>query len=137
MAKSSSVPISQRVITRRDFCKLALAAGLAAGCSASSEPSAIPTDVGEDYSLVAFCGIRCLEECPDHAYPKTCDGCQSTGDKLSFYCSSMCSIRKCALEKGVLTCAHCDDYPNCTAPEWTRFPMLKDKIQKIRNDLKS
>ena len=37
-----------------------------------------------------------------------CSGCRATGVHGP-YCS-MCSIRACAMEKGVATCAHCADY---------------------------
>ena len=134
---------------RRDFLKLAVAAGtglLAAGCSTSQEPSAsptitpapvptaIPTYSAEDFSHMAYCGIRCWAACPEHAYPNSCEGCKSEGGKLSRSCG-FCAIRKCASEKQVLTCAHCDEYPSCEADTWTRYPILRDKIDQIRSDL--
>ncbi|MFO8010539.1 MAG: DUF3795 domain-containing protein [Dehalococcoidia bacterium] len=38
-----------------------------------------------------------------------CMGCASDGP-LFFYCG-MCDIRKCAMERGLLNCAHCSEYP--------------------------
>ncbi len=38
-----------------------------------------------------------------------CDGCRAEGRKI-FYCSNICEIRKCGVEKGVSTCADCRDY---------------------------
>ena len=38
-----------------------------------------------------------------------CDGCLSEGGNLFHYCT-ICEIRKCGLEKGIETCAHCPDY---------------------------
>jgi hypothetical protein len=37
-----------------------------------------------------------------------CDGCRS-GARLCGYCG-MCGVHKCASGRGVVTCAHCDDY---------------------------
>ena len=39
-----------------------------------------------------------------------CNGCRSDEQKF-FYCSDMCEIRKCGIEKGVENCAGCDEYP--------------------------
>jgi hypothetical protein len=39
-----------------------------------------------------------------------CTGCKSDGVKL-FYCRNLCEIRKCALPRGIDTCAKCVDYP--------------------------
>jgi hypothetical protein len=38
----------------------------------------------------------------------TCDGCHAT-TRLGGYCS-LCNVRKCALGKGLQTCAECPDY---------------------------
>ena len=83
---------------------------------------------------MAYCGIRCWSACPEGAYPDQCEGCKSQGGKLSPYCET-CAVRKCASEKGVLTCAHCDGYPTCEADTWKTFPMLRSKIDRIRSDL--
>ena len=39
-----------------------------------------------------------------------CDGCKSEDSVLFKHCD-MCEVRACAMERGVETCAHCDDYP--------------------------
>jgi hypothetical protein len=38
-----------------------------------------------------------------------CDGCRMEGGRLFSGCSK-CQIRKCAREKGVENCAHCNEY---------------------------
>ena len=86
--------------------------------------------------MIAYCGLVCTD-CP--AYKATqandrealaqiaekwkeqfnmtdltadtvmCDGCLSTDGRLIGYCSQ-CAIRACGVERGVVNCAHCDDY---------------------------
>jgi hypothetical protein len=144
-------------ISRSGFLKLAATAGLlVVGCNAKPEPTAtptskptvpptimptsaptaIPTYSAEDFSRMAYCGIRCWSACPEHAYPKSCEGCKSSGGILAPYCQT-CAIRKCASEKQVLTCAHCQEYPSCTVETWTIFPVLRKKIDQIRSDLQN
>lgn len=38
-----------------------------------------------------------------------CDGCLSAGPHLCSHCGE-CEIRACARSRGVINCAHCDDY---------------------------
>ena len=37
-----------------------------------------------------------------------CHGCKS--NLISGFCRKLCTIRPCAIERNVETCAHCDDY---------------------------
>lgn len=41
-----------------------------------------------------------------------CTGCRVPGVK-SPYCSDMCPIRKCAMDKGVETCGGCEEWQGC------------------------
>ena len=41
-----------------------------------------------------------------------CEGCNVDGLKTPF-CESMCEIRKCALDKGFVTCGECDSLETC------------------------
>jgi hypothetical protein len=52
-----------------------------------------------------------------------CEGCHSTGE-LFFHCYQ-CSVRNCATEKGVNTCADCGEYP------------CEDKLQTLWKQLNS
>jgi hypothetical protein len=38
-----------------------------------------------------------------------CDGCLASNGRLAGYCA-ICEIRACAIERGVVNCAHCADY---------------------------
>ena len=88
---------------------------------------------------IAYCGLNC-EECD--AYIATvnddqdlrektaklwselnqttilpeqinCEGCRNDGVK-TFFCGMLCAIRKCAMQKGVKTCAGCAGFEDCT-----------------------
>jgi hypothetical protein len=88
------------------------------------------------YEMISYCGLDC-SACP--AYLATqkddmaelaevakewskqfkmeippesivCDGCKTSEDtRRSGYCST-CGVRACAVERGVATCAHCEEY---------------------------
>jgi len=88
------------------------------------------------YEMISYCGLDC-SACP--AYQATqkddmeelarvakewseqfkmeippesivCDGCKTGDDaRRSGYCS-ICGVRSCAVERGVDTCAHCEEY---------------------------
>ena len=88
--------------------------------------------------MIAYCGLNCTQ-CPSliataandiEALKATakkaqeewgvmdatwetvqCTGCKGSGVRIA-YCAD-CAIRACAEEKGVETCAHCDDYETC------------------------
>jgi len=111
--------------------------------------------------IVAFCGIRC-DKCDTFIATKTnddvrraeiarrwskqfkaefkpeqmnCAGCRSAKGPVFFYCP-MCQIRKCGMEKGVLTCAHCDDYGCDTLEQFLKMsPESKHVLEGIRKTL--
>jgi len=85
---------------------------------------------------VAYCGIRCREACPDYKYPSLCSSCKSEDEKHSSFWER-CMIRKCAVEKQVVTCAHCDEYPTCDDPMWESYPWLRRQIDQIRSNLEA
>jgi len=64
-----------------------------------------------------------------------CDGCKTEGGRLLSGCSK-CQVRKCAREKGVENCAHCDGYP-CEELEKlsAKEPEVKKRLEEIRNKL--
>ncbi|MBN2542159.1 DUF3795 domain-containing protein [bacterium] len=110
--------------------------------------------------ILAFCGIMC-SSCP--AYIATqedddekrrkivdewnskefplkledinCDGCLPFAKKLLPFCNE-CTVRICALDKGVENCAYCDDYP-CQKLEfpWSMAKDAKDRLDDIRKTL--
>ncbi len=85
--------------------------------------------------MIAFCGLVC-NECPAFIATKendnvrrketaeewskqfntsikpediNCEGCVSNSEVL-FSHPKLCEIRKCGQEKGIMNCAHCDEY---------------------------
>ncbi len=64
----------------------------------------------------------------------TCDGCM-TGERHGGYCLD-CGVRKCALERGLPTCAHCPDYACDTISAFFKMaPDLKAQIEAMRKEV--
>ena len=111
--------------------------------------------------MTAYCGLVCTQ-CPtyvatmkddDHERERVaahwseqyntkitpsdinCDGCKSGNGRLFKFCN-MCEVRRCAEEKVVETCAHCDDYA-CTKIEalFAMEPRMKKALDRIRATL--
>ena len=64
-----------------------------------------------------------------------CDGCKAVSGRLFSSCSK-CVVRKCASQKGVETCAHCDEYA-CDKLEklFSTEPGAKESLEEIRKTL--
>ena len=112
-------------------------------------------------NIIAFCGIEC-STCPAFIAHKTddddlrkktaadwskafgmeipaqainCVGCLApTGVKIS-YCQE-CEIRKCAVEKDVKNCAHCNEYICARLDKWFKdVPDAKERLDQIHQTL--
>jgi len=62
-----------------------------------------------------------------------CDGCKTETERL-FSASKKCQIRKCARQKGVENCAHCDEYA-CESLEklFNTEPDAKKRLDEIKS----
>ena len=110
--------------------------------------------------IIAYCGLVCTK-CP--AYTATqaddmealkqlaetwsqqfgsaitaadciCDGCLGDGRKIG-HCSE-CGVRACAIERGVVNCAHCADYGCKTLADFLKAaPEAKATLEQIRLSL--
>jgi len=62
-----------------------------------------------------------------------CDGCKTETGRLFSGCKS-CQIRKCAREKSIENCAHCDDFP-CESLEkfFNTEPDARKRLDEIRS----
>jgi hypothetical protein len=66
-----------------------------------------------------------------------CDGCKTEGGRLFPGCKK-CQIRKCARQKGVENCAHCDEYACEKLKEFfatEAHAHAKERLDKIRAQL--
>ncbi|MFH0790045.1 MAG: DUF3795 domain-containing protein [Candidatus Omnitrophota bacterium] len=62
-----------------------------------------------------------------------CDGCSSGGKKF-FYCSDICELRKCCLNRGIENCAVCDKYICDKLAEFVKIaPEAKEALERVRN----
>ncbi len=111
--------------------------------------------------IIAACGIVC-SECPAYIAtlnddeemrektaeewskafgvtlsPKDiyCDGCMEEGEMYFNHCYE-CEIRKCVQGKGILNCAHCEDYA-CEKVEgiFKMVPQAKEELEALRKTL--
>ena len=110
--------------------------------------------------IIAYCGLNC-SECPAYVATQSgdpaalervaaqwreafnmpdltaesviCDGClQKDGGRLSGYCAT-CAIRACAVERGVVNCAHCADYAcDKLTAFWAHAPEAQATLEQIR-----
>ena len=61
-----------------------------------------------------------------------CDGCPSEAGRLFFSCQD-CSIRPCARQKGVQTCASCSEYAcEKLVVIFATEPMARTRLDEIR-----
>lgn len=108
--------------------------------------------------MVAYCGLVCTE-CPAYIATQAndvaaiqrvaekwakefnatftaddvwCDGCLSDGPRLCSHCGE-CKVRACAISRGVVNCAHCDDYGCETLTGFLVYaPGAKVTLEEIR-----
>ncbi|MHA2108841.1 MAG: DUF3795 domain-containing protein [Candidatus Hodarchaeales archaeon] len=109
---------------------------------------------------IAYCGLDC-SQCPAFIAKQTndqglrektakewsgggfvvsaeqvnCDGCHEA--KNNFFHCTQCAVRNCASEKGMTTCAECNEYPCADKLEalWNQLnvPHAKQTLEKLRN----
>jgi len=60
-----------------------------------------------------------------------CKGCASDSEPIFNYCK-VCEIRKCAIEKGIVNCACCDDYACAKLEEVFKIaPDAKKRLDEL------
>ena len=66
-----------------------------------------------------------------------CDGCTSDTGRLFIGCKD-CKIRKCAAQKGIENCAHCDEYACDNLLEsFKSDPGAKERLDMIRDSFRN
>lgn len=157
MGDSRESTPSRRVLLRAGACgAVALATG-ATGLSccpcAKKDETAVRAETDgppQDWTMIAYCCLEC-DKCDAYLATKNdddelrakvaekwhvepekiqCKGCKS--DNALFDCDA----KKCAVARGLPTCAHCDDFPTCDKEVWTKWPPLKEKVETMRATLR-
>ena len=151
-----------RTQSRRHFIRCtAISAGLCCPLlTTCSKKEEVVEQEGIDYSKFSYCGLECnacdlfkatqandvqekkrlakewfdIEEKDFKAEIFFCHTCK-VEDKPHNQFQQTCNVRACAKEKALLTCAHCDELPNCDKEFWTKWPQVKEKIDGMRQEL--
>jgi len=111
--------------------------------------------------MLAYCGLNCLE-CGAYVATRTddddlrrdvaaqwstlyhvdihpediqCEGCTTEGGVHFRFCGE-CEMRRCAMERGLPTCAHCEAYPCETLSGFFgEVPEAQERLDLIRDSL--
>jgi len=64
-----------------------------------------------------------------------CDGCLAVDGRRTRFCRE-CEVRRCGLERGVVSCAHCEEY-SCEKLDkllemFTTGPVIRETLEEIR-----
>jgi len=79
-------------------------------CSRCDAYRATPLNDPEKLELVAA-KWREMNYCDEiKAEYLPCDGCMSECGRKSFFCTNMCKIRSCIIQRGLQVCSDCPDY---------------------------
>ena len=156
--KCSQVNVNCSGRNRRDFLRLGACAGIGfalgqAGLSCCPRGTGSARDklAGDEFVMVAYCCLEC-DKCEVYIATKNnddelrakvakqwkmdaeklyCDGCKSENALFN------CDVKKCAVARGLPTCAHCDEFPSCDKDIWTKSPEIKKKTEEMRSRLRS
>ena len=105
----------------------------------------------DEFAMVAYCCLEC-DKCDAYLATKNKDeqlrakvAKEWKMDVEKFYCYGCksenalfnCDAKKCAIARGLPTCAHCDDFPSCDKEIWTKWPKIKEKAEEMRAKLQS
>jgi uncharacterized CHY-type Zn-finger protein len=115
------------------------------------------TSIAMSDQMLAYCGLVCTEcntyiaskndddelrrktaeqwSRPDYPISPeeiNCDGCKTETGELWKWCPN-CEVRACAIEKGVETCAHCDDFGCDTLEKFLK--MSGEELRKKLNEI--
>lgn len=62
-----------------------------------------------------------------------CEGCMTENGRLFSGCLN-CKIRRCAIDKGIISCAYCSDYICGNLNEFFKTdPSAKERLELLRN----
>jgi hypothetical protein len=69
-------------------------------------------DIKDDYEDYSYCIFKCPSPC---TYTPSCGGCR-TDETLN------CTVKDCAIEKEMPSCAHCSELADCDKDLWINYP---------------
>ncbi len=106
------------------------------GILCSDCPAFKATLAGDEEALAKQAAEWSSDEYPLEAGDLLCDGCIYEDKRTAKFCLD-CDVRRCALERGVENCAHCDDFP-CEKLEkpWALCVDAKTTLEELRQMLK-
>ena len=64
-----------------------------------------------------------------------CHGCKT--DKPAGVVTANCTVRSCAMEKGLDACIECDELTTCDKDLWTRFPEFYKQVIQMQERYRS
>jgi hypothetical protein len=116
---------------RRQFLKIGVStgAGLAlCGCLSGSATEGKKKSEDDPYRMTAYCCQRC-DQCDLYRF-RQCSTCKWRPE-------GKCQIKRCAIARGVPTCAHCDDLPSCDKEFWKKKPEVRKLAEQLRAQLRA
>lgn len=60
-----------------------------------------------------------------------CHGCKVEDRPLSIILKE-CTVRKCAIDREVVSCVQCKELKDCEKDLWTRFPKFKEYVEGLQ-----
>ncbi len=95
-------------------------------------PAFIATRANDTEKLVAL-ALQWYGQEGDASYC-VCDGC-TQDTRINQFCRE-CGVRLCAIERGVINCAYCQDYGCDTLSSlFQHIPLAKENLERIRATL--
>jgi hypothetical protein len=121
---------------RRQFLKLGASAGTGlALCCLCGVPCGrllaadADSNSTDPYSMTMYCCLRC-DQC-DLYRQRQCPTCKWDPARGS------CEVKRCAVTKGVTTCAHCADFPSCDKEFWKKNTAARKLAEALRSQLQA
>jgi hypothetical protein len=66
-----------------------------------------------DFDNYTYCLYTCPQPC---SFNPSCKGCKSSTGPVN------CTVKNCAIQKSLPTCAHCDELKTCSDSYWANYP---------------
>jgi hypothetical protein len=105
------------------------------GIDCAACPAFIATQAGDEEALAKQAAEWSSDEYPLTADDLICDGCIYQDKRVTKFCFD-CTIRQCALGRGLENCAHCKDFPcDDLQKPWSMSLDAKTTLEEIRRTI--